>query len=531
MSSNTSFSQSRSQSNSRQRSQSRKKIENYSRKIRQEGQKLYMIDKTDEEIDEILKDVKLKKPGNAWALFISEKLREDNEAREKKGEAKLNIKDVINDYANEWKKLKDSEKQKYKDLYEEEKERFAEETKKVQYLLFNFAEEGATAYKIFLNEQLEKGFQDGADAKQVKKDASEKWKEMTAEEKKPYKEEKKKNDTWWARAQSAPGPISPYSIFIQKYKELHPKASFTLKEYAEKWNDLSKAERQKYVSYCKEAREQRKRMVEIAEISSGVKPHKPMGAFKCFIKDKISEDPEYFKGRSVFKEGKEEFDKLNDEQKQVYLNQARREQIAYRYKTNIYRQNLRKIQPKRARSALMIYMEEGDFSDRPEDVKLFTFARQKFEKLSQKDKDMYNQKAEDDKERAEKEREDFRCRVYKAPGKPLSIYHLFVRDRMKKLKQEAEENKEKFVATEKIGEVTEAWKNIDNKEKAKFERMYKEAEKEYNKRNVSYKSLGYYIDESLNKKKDTKNKSQKKNSQSKDKKSQSRGKTQRGKKK
>ena len=114
---------------------------------------------TDEQIDQIIKDITLKRPRNPTC-------------------------------ADKWKKMKEGEKKKYSKLYEDEKVKYKSDLELVKHYLFRDFNDtvyrSPTAYRIFLNEKLREGFDQGLDPKDVRKEAGNTWARMTEEEKKVY---------------------------------------------------------------------------------------------------------------------------------------------------------------------------------------------------------------------------------------------------------------------------------------------------------------------------------------------------------
>ena len=146
-----------------------------------------------ESIDDILKEVKFKWPCNAYNLFIKEQL---NEQKQKSNEVNYKIDLAI--FANSWRNLQDNEKEKYLDLYKENKRKYQLDHELIRHYLFKDYDyklrKRPTAYKIFLYEKIREALKNEEDLKNVKKEASEKWKNLTKDESKKYKDKKKEND-------------------------------------------------------------------------------------------------------------------------------------------------------------------------------------------------------------------------------------------------------------------------------------------------------------------------------------------------
>ena len=139
----------------------------------------------DDEIEEILDNITLNKPRNAYTHFcISEakKLRKENK------ENNIAIGKYSRKWAEAWSKMNDNNKQKYNQMCEREKREYKRSIEIVRHFLFKDYNENvrrpATAYRIFLIEKMFQGFEKYSDPKKIKLDASLEWKKMSPDQKK-----------------------------------------------------------------------------------------------------------------------------------------------------------------------------------------------------------------------------------------------------------------------------------------------------------------------------------------------------------
>ena len=199
-----------------------------------------------EKIDQIMKDITLKRPRNAYTQFV---LSESEQYKSKNKDSKIKMGDLNAKCAEKWKKLSDKEKGKYTKLYEEEKLKYKNDLELVRHYLFKDFKgtvcRAPTAYQIFLSEKLRLGFEQNLDPKDIKKSAAMEWAKMTEEQKGVYKDKKKENDNWFEKAKSIT-KITPIALFIQKqYDEAkkNKKELPKLKDIAPSWKKLSKKEK------------------------------------------------------------------------------------------------------------------------------------------------------------------------------------------------------------------------------------------------------------------------------------------------
>ena len=286
---------------------------------------------TDEKIDQIMKDITLKRPRNPYTQFV---LSEVASYKTKNKDAKIDLQEFGQSCAEKWKKMKEGEKKKYSKQFEDEKVKYKSDIELVRHYLFrdfnDTISRSPTAYRIFLNEKLREGFEQNLDPKDVRKEAGNTWAKMSEEEKKVYIDKKKENDNWFLKAEKI-RKITPIALFIQKKiqeaKEKH-KEPPALKEIAPAWKKLSKNEKKSFEKYAQELNEEKEKLRDIYDIVHGVKPKKPAGAFRIFLQEKAKNNE-----IKTLKEGQEMWKKLSEDQKEEYLTKSHRCLLAYRYRT------------------------------------------------------------------------------------------------------------------------------------------------------------------------------------------------------
>ena len=218
-------------------------------------------------IDDILENISLigpKKPFSQFCCSEYEKLKKEG--------IKINIKNLMKDLGESWSKLAQIEKNKYSEIYEKEKKEYIKSIEIIRHFLFKdyngVIRRPATPYQIFLNRKLIEGLDKNLDIKTIKKNASNEWKTMDKQEKKPYYDKKKQNDNWFQKAKKI-RKVSSLSIFIHKQvvlaknkKEKIP----NLLELTNKWKTLDDTEKNKYVKYAEAINEEREKLKDIYEL-------------------------------------------------------------------------------------------------------------------------------------------------------------------------------------------------------------------------------------------------------------------------
>ena len=434
---------------------------------------------TDEQIDQIIKDITLKRPRNPFTQFV---LAEVDSYKTKNKDAKIDLGEFNQTCADKWKKMKEGEKKKYSKLYEDEKVKYKSDLELVKHYLFRDFNDtvyrSPTAYRIFLNEKLREGFDQGLDPKDVRKEAGNTWARMTEEEKKVYVDKKKENDNWFLKAEKI-RKISPIALFIQKKiqeaKEKH-KEPPSLKEISPAWKKLSKNEKKSFEKYAQEINEEKEKLRDIYDIVHGIKPKKPAGAFRIFLQEKAKNNE-----IKTIQDGHELWKKLSEEQKEEYLTKSH------------------KCLPFQA------FLKEKKGQKPAKGENMLSFWKKVYDGFSEAQKKKYVEKAEKDKERYDRQMSKFQDKVFDMPKKPHSGFNLYVQDRMPDLKK-AKPNAQVTVLLRQIAKEWKEGKDVDtkqyNKNAEKDKRRFKKQLKEFQK-------MGYYTKEKAESEEETEDKSKK----------------------
>ena len=482
-------------------------------------QKKTLITLEDEEkIDQIMKDITLKRPRNPFTQFV---LNESEKYKSKNKEEKINLQEFNAACADKWKKLGNAEKKKYIKLYEEEKVKYKNDMEIVRHYLFkdynDTVRSSPTAYRLFLNEKLREGFDKGIDPKDVKKEASSQWAKMSNEEKQLYKDKQKENNNWFLKAQKIK-KITPISLFIQKKiedaKESH-KEPPQLKEIAPAWKKLSKGEKKTFEKYAQDLNEEKEKLQDIYEITHGVKPKRPKGAFRIFLQEKAKNNE--IKSLS---HGHELWKNLSEDEKEEYFKKSHRCQLAYKYKNMIYKKQIKKMLPKKPGGAIMQYLKEKKGQKAPSGEKWLTYWRSMYSNLSSKQKEKYEEKAVKAKEIYQKKMEQFSNKVFDMPKKPHTAFTLYVVDRMPDLKKE-----QKYTPnSELLKKIAKEWQEGKNVDQSLYNKQAEKEKTRFKKQMLEFKKNGYYTkakskEEDDDEKEEKNSKKKKSNSRSNSKKS------------
>ena len=440
----------------------------------------------DDKIDELLEHITLKRPRNAYTQFCIEEVEK---FKKKNKNGKIDLKKFSGECAKKWKDLGEKDQKKYNDKYEEEKLTYKRDIETVRHYLFmdynDIVRRPPTAYRLFLNERLRKGFDRNEDPKEVKQKASEDWRKMSVEEKSEYLEKKKENDTWFEKAKKT-RKVTPLTMFVQKAidaakskgKEL-PK----LADLAATWKSLKASDKKNYIDYAEIINKEREHLHNVYELINGIKPKRPAGAFRVFLQEKAKE-----KALHSLKEGKEMWDKLSEDEKDHYLKKAHTCRLAYKYKKMIYNKKIKKILPKRPATAYGQFLKDRKGIKVPKGEKAVVYWRPIFDKLPKDQKKKYEEKARKDRDRYERKMAEFKNVVFDMPKRPLNAFSLFIKDRVPDLKKE----NGKAPVTKLIKIAAKEWQSEDGVSQAKYERKAEMDKKRFKKQLKDFETLGYY---------------------------------------
>ncbi len=440
----------------------------------------------EEQMDEILENITLKRPRTGYTHFFMEEVEKYKSKNKNK---KFSLQEIAKEFAEKWKSLPDSKKEAYNEKFKEERMKYKGEIELVRHYLFkdynDIVRRPPTAYRIYLNEKLCEGFEKNLDPKEVKAKASKDWKMMDEDKRREYIDKKTENDTWFKKAKQT-RKVTPLSIFVQKTIQAAKdknKEVPTIKEIAPAWNKLSAAEKEKYKTYAEDENRDREKLREIYELVNGVKPKRPAGAFRVFLQENAKK-----KAFSTLKEGRELWEKLSEDEKDVYLKKAHRIRLAYKYKKMIYDKKIKKILPKRPANAYAQFLKEKKGEKIPKGEKAVAYWRDEFDNLKKDQKRKYEDKAARDRERYQKKMEEFKNCVFDLPKRPLNAFSLFVKDRMPDLKQE----KPKEETRKLLKQIAKEWKEEDGVSQRKYEKKAEVDKMRFKKQLKDFESLGYY---------------------------------------
>jgi hypothetical protein len=464
---------------------------------------------------EKIKDITLKRARNPYTIFLMEQYKKE---KDKNPEYKKNVIEYRKDCDVKWKKLSENAKEKYEALSEKEREKYKNDVEQIRILFFNQNKEGATAYRIFLNEKLKEAIDTDANPQDVKKEASKEWAQMSNEDKAEWKKKKKENDTWWDRCKKTRN-VNAYSVFIQKkFEELKKDdddATLTFKEVSKYWNKLSDKEKLKYKRFADDINEERRKAKDIYEITHGIQPARPAGAYRLFL-SQVAKEGKLKGKKNPLVEGKRLWENLDNEEKDYYLKLSHRVHLCYIYKKMKFKEFQRKLTPIRPLTARSLFFKKLKGTDLPEGSKNFMeYANEKWKQLSEKEKKKYFEQAEEEKKKFEKKKNRNPDKIFNYPQKALSAFNFYIKEKVSEFKEENPD----VPVNQVLKEMSQKWNELKQKQKEKYNKKAEKDKKRFLEQQEEFKKNGYYTQAktptNTASKKTQKSQSQKKRSQKK----------------
>jgi len=265
----------------------------------------------------------------------------------------------------------------------------------------------------------------------------------------------------------------------------------TFKDISEKWKHTKAATKEKYIQYAEDEREEREKKRNLYEIAYGIKPSRPLGAFKFFLMESAKEKK--FEGKNPLVEGHKLWKKLSKEQKDRYERMAQKERLAYMVKKIEYEASIKKTSTYRPLSALNHFMQEMKDSKSDYGTEgYFNFCYKKWNKMDEAAKKKYHKMAEDGKAESAKINEELKSRVHDHPKRPGNTYNIYIQHVYGGIK-EKHPNKN---SNEIFALCGEQWSKMNEKQKEKYSNQYEKNLELYKSQLSEFHENGYYTPDS-----------------------------------
>ncbi len=377
---------------------SENKKKEYEKKNKEEKEK-YKRDL--ETVRHFLFDDYKKECSTAFRLFLNSRLKEAFEKDE-------DLKDVKKKASEDWEKMSKEEKKEWKNE-KKENNSWWEQIKKSNHI---------KSYAVFVQKKIEEANENGEEIPSFKK-CGKLWKQVTNKEKEKYtelaeimNEERKKMRELFeiANGIQPKKPAGAYKIFLsEKAKEgVFKGKSNVFKEGRKMWEKLTKEEKDDYLFKAKKIRlcYIYKKMLYKKNIKK-ILPSKPRNAYNFFVSSMKGKLPE--KNESFMKMCINKWNKMTETEKERFQVLADNDRLKYEREMEKFKNRVFDF-PKKPLNAFRFYLSEkligfNDVNVRKTNFKIMV---EKWNKLSDKEKEIYEEKAEKDKKRFKMQNKEFK---------------------------------------------------------------------------------------------------------------------------
>ena len=439
----------------------------------------------EKEINQIISEITLKHGRSPYSLFIM-----DNYLYEKKEKSKLSSIEIFKILSEKWHKLDLKEKEKYIKISNEEKEKYKCNIKIIKNYYNNQKEKSdSTSFQNFFNFLIKKYFNKNKEIKEIKNKAYKKWLKMSNEKQLKWKNKIISPDDWIERSKNTKY-INSFVIFIYKSifeskekKEEIPKFKILLN----KWKNISKEEKKKYEDITKEIISERKKLKYLFEIVNEIKQKKPGGAYKIFLSEKANEG--IFKGKkNIFKEGREMWNQLSKEEKDDYLNKAKKIKLCYIYKKILYKKNIRKNLPTKPKSSYNFFVSSMKGKNYEKGESFLNMCKREWDKLKNNEKEKFEIEAEKDRIKYESKMKKFQNRIFNFPKRPKTSFQFYIMDKFDIIKKESPDLNNNII----LIDIAKEWNILDNELKQSYEIKAENDKERFNIQYSEFKEKGFY---------------------------------------
>ena len=428
---------------------------NKSQDKRQSQSKLKI--KTEQDFMDNILDLDISKPGSAYNYYTREMMAKNKIPK---------LTDASSQFAPKWKKMSESDKQKYEKMREADEVRYREHLDICKRFLVNSDDvrERTSPYMMFKIAYVADAIARDVQPAEARKQAKGAWEKLKDSDRKKFEDEFEKNKALMKELHEFnPGRLSAYNLYVRDQCHNH---GMSFKEAGANWKAGKVPQKQieKYEKYAEEENRKKERLVHLWEISNGVKPKKPLGAFKLFLRDLGHEDK--LKGnKNSFKTAIKLFEGLSKDRKEEYDREAKKEQLYYTLKLAEYSKHVTSRVGK-APTAFNLYVQDKAPQYEKDDLdagEMFTMVAKAWKNESANVRSKYEKQAE----AAIKELAEYREKIKggERPARNLTAYTHFVREKFADYKKKNSSKQ----ANEIFEIMAKDWKKMDSKSREHYE--------------------------------------------------------------
>ena len=277
-------------------------------------------------------------------------------------------------------------------------------------------------------------------------------------------------------------PKTGYNIFIQEKMDEDKTGDLieTVQKYGDVYKNMSEEEKAPYEEKHKEDLERFKLhlnlvrehlITESDEYFPGAKLRRPLGAYKLFLVE-MAENGKFKEGQNPIVEGAKMWPETSEEEKEKFYRQAHKEKLVYDYNKREQTADHR-AQVGKARTAFNLFCHDqrNKVHGNLKQGEIFEIFKEQFDNLSSEERKKYDRMAEQEKEETQRRRDDFKETTIAANEKRTpGPYGLYIKEKASERKRQ---NQDKDM-NEIFAELGDEWHTLSEKEKEKYNDMYRE---------------------------------------------------------
>lgn len=430
----------------------------------------------DEEFEDALLEIDLKRPKKPYNFFIQDMFKKEGGRVDSK---------TMREFGKKFKSIPEKEKMRYIELADKDRDRYEEHLSLVhQNLIKKPASERKSGYHYFVDENISKALEKGEDLSDTRVKVISKWNSLDDEQKEKYYKMSEQNREVYEKLRTFRNEkISAYLLFSRdKMASAREKGeTLTISQCAGLWKKSKESVKEKYEEYAKELKEEIEKNRDMVELTFNMKPNRPLTALNFYTKDCYQQGD--VKGFSKSKHVAEKWEKLSEEEREKYIRMAKKERLIYIIKKRNYDAVIRRDIGK-APSSINLFMQ-----DHAGENMAVQALYQLWKTADAPTKKKYQKMALEAKEEFQKKMENYKNRIYEKPKKTLSANNFFVKHKYKDIKNQNPDLS--YAEMSKV--VSKAYEKLSSSEYKMYEEMANrdlQEKKEYMKQ---YEANGFYI--------------------------------------
>ena len=228
-----------------------------------------------------------------------------------------------NTFVDDYNNLSEDELIKYNLIYEEENFNYLRSIEILKKYIFKGVDGNikikATAFHLFLNDEIINGLENGSNVNSITNKAFKKWENLDPSLKQKYYLKKKYNDSFLDIVQNY-NKINSFLVFVYHYlnkNQFNIKNFPTLNQLVELFKELPEKKQLIYEEYSNQFLFLKFKIRDIYDAIHGIITKTPSGALRIFLQEKAIKNE-----ISSVKEGINEWNKLGEDEKEIYLTKS-----------------------------------------------------------------------------------------------------------------------------------------------------------------------------------------------------------------